>query len=179
MQQVNLHQQKLFALIIALVAIISLILTWSAKKVAGIESQSGFASWGFLSLIGIVGVVVATFMADKMRAYEGITKQIALASFAVVSVGAIVYLIRIMTGSQTINGYIYKNNDLVKPGIGLFICLIAGLAGIALVSGILSKLGTGTMSTSTPSAPFSPSATPPPPTFSQSGPPPPPPPPSA
>lgn len=123
------------------------------------QSQNGFASWGYLSLVGILGVVAASFMADKTRPYEGLTKQIALFAFAAITGGALVFLVRILTGSQTLGyGYTVKFSDIVKPGLGLFLCLIAGTAGLLWLMGII-KLPTPP---STP--PNNPNPPPPPPT---------------
>ncbi len=156
MQQVNLHQQKLIALIIAVVALISLLLGWSAPKEGffGVQSENGFHSWGLLSLVGILGVLAATFMGDKMKPYEGQTKQIALGAFGAIGLGAAIFLIRLLTGSQSNGFQTIKFSDIAKPGIGLFLCLIAGIAGIVWVMGLV-KLPTTNSST--------PGSTPPPP----------------
>jgi hypothetical protein len=155
MQQVNLHQQKLIALIIAGVAFISLILNWSVPKgFAFVESQNGFHSWGFLSLLGILGVIAVTLaMGNKANPYEGQNKQIVMGAFGVSVLGALIFLLRLLTGSQSGGfGETIKFSDIAKPGIGLFLCLIASLAGIAWVYGLI-KLPVTTPHSATPPPP--------------------------
>ena len=145
MQNVNLHQQRLIALVIALVAIIAMFLTWSSSNYSNTDenyntvnissSENGFSSTGFLSLVGIIGVIASSLLGDRMKAFEGQIKMIALGSFAVIILGAILYLI-IAHGS----------------GIGLWLELIAGIIGGVLVSGILAMKGTGTQGSSTPTS---------------------------
>ena len=55
MQQIKLHQKKLFSLIEAGLAFIALLLSWTIENnyVTGqASSQNGFHSWGFLTLLG-------------------------------------------------------------------------------------------------------------------------------
>lgn len=165
-----------------------MLLNWSTPKagITGIESQNGFASWGFLSLAGMLGVVVLSFIGDKAQPYAGQFKQIAMAAFGLMVVGAVIFMIRIMTGSQefnTIDGgrQTYKLSQLVKPGFGLFLCIAAGLGGLVLLSGIIKIPTTGTSNPSVTPGSFPPTPPPPPgaiPTPTGSMPPPPPPPPS-
>jgi len=150
MQQ-NLHQQKITALIIAGLAFISLLLNWSVPKVfAFVQSKNGFNSWGLLSLLGILAVVAAAFMGNRTKPYEGQTKQIATAAFALVALGAALYLVRLLTGSESVLGESVKFNDILKPGTGLFICLVAGLAGFAWVYGLIKSPNATTSSTPPP-----------------------------
>ncbi len=141
MQQVNLHQQKLIALLIAGVAFISLLLNWSAPKGFGgfiqASSQNGFHSWGLLSLLGILGVIVASVLGNKMRPFEGQTKQIAMGSFGIAALGAIIYLLRLLTGSQDTGFGSIKFSDIAKPGVGLYLCLVLAIAGLAWVYGLI------------------------------------------
>ena len=122
MEQMNFHKQKLYSLIVAGVAFIALILPWMTLPFFG--SANGFKSWGFLSLIGIVGVVIACFMGDKALAFDETSKKISLGSFAAIALGALIFFIRISgTG--------------LKSGFGLWLCLLAGIAGGAWVMGLI------------------------------------------
>ena len=128
MENLNLHKSKLFALILAGVALISLLLPWSAAKggmgMVTARGQNGFHSWGLLVLIGIVGVIAASLMGDKTKNYEGQTKQIAMGSFGLMALGAVMFLVRLLTGSQSYGGFKVKFSDIAKPGMGLFLGLI-------------------------------------------------------
>ena len=56
MEQMKFHKQKLYSLILAGVAIISMLLPWFSVKASGGfgfgVSKNGFGSWGLLALIG-------------------------------------------------------------------------------------------------------------------------------
>ena len=163
MQQVNLHKQRLIALIIAAVALISIFLPWTVQKVAqqfldffnqgggggGRSTMNGFRNTGLLSFLGIAGVAVASLMGDKMKEYDKNTKMIAMVSFGVISLGALIYLLQLSSRTNKALG--------ASAGIGLWIALIVGLAGVAWVSGILNQ-----MTQSKPSAGTTPPAPPPP-----------------
>jgi hypothetical protein len=181
----NLHRQRLIALGIALVAVISMLFNWSSPKtgITGIESQNGFASWGFMSLAGILGVVAVSFVGDKAQPYAGQFKQIVMAAFGLIALGAIIFMIRIFTGSSEFNTFegrqTYKLNQLVSPSFGLFLCIIAGAAGLVLISGVIKmpvNAGSNRPATSGLVPPPVPGAVPP---TTGSTPPPPPPPPSS
>jgi hypothetical protein len=167
----NLHRQRLVALGIALVALISMLLNWSSPKagITGIESQNGFASWGFMSLAGILGVAAISFIGDKSQPYSGQFKQIVIAGFGLIALGAVIFMIRIFTGSSEFNTLFgdrqsFKLSDLVKPGFGLFLCIAAGLGGLVLISGII-KIPAAANPPMTPGSipPTPPGAPPPPP----------------
>ena len=162
MENLNLNKQRLIALVIAAAALITMLLPWSVPKAFGRASnQIGFASWGFLSLIGILGIVLLSFFAgDKTREYDAKTKQLVTFAFGSISLGALIFLIRIFTGSQNLMGYSIKYSDIVKPGMGLFLCLLAGLVGIAWIMGYLDKIKINTSHQSAPPPP----PPPPPPT---------------
>src|SRR6478736_376308 len=103
MQPITLHQQRMIAVIIAGVCFISLLLPWTVPKgIGGIlqaPSQNGFHSWGMLSLFGILGAIAATFMGNKLIPFEGQAKQLALCAFGIAALGAVLYLVRLLTGS--------------------------------------------------------------------------------
>ena len=140
MENVNLHKQKLYALIVAGVALISLILPWMTVSydfggfggAGGSRSANGFRGWGYLSLIGVIVVVIASLLGDKTKGYEAMHKNLALAGFALVVVGAVIFFIRI--GSVGNAGFMGVKTG---PGFGLWIAIIAGLAGLGWVSGLI------------------------------------------
>ncbi|HYM92597.1 MAG TPA: hypothetical protein VET23_00525 [Chitinophagaceae bacterium] len=162
MQNVNLHQQRLIALAIALVAIIAMFLTWTHQSMTGIDNffnqvsissnDNGFRSVGFLSLLGVIGVIAAAFLGDKTKAFEQQSKMIGLISFGAIAAGALIYFLILMSKSKQYGA---------SAGIGLWIALIAGIAGLVFLSGILNQMGAKTTGTgsSTPTT----GAPPPPP----------------
>jgi hypothetical protein len=168
MQQINLHQKKLLALMEALFAFIALLFPWTKYKVeafnmfggaAGqIPSDNGFRSWGWLVIIGVVGVIIFSLLEDKTKDYSANMKLGVMGAFAVIALGAIIYLIALNSQGplQTQEG----NPVKVYAGIGLWLALTAGLIGLAWVSGILDKLSAAAKNRSA-APPYIPPATPP------------------
>ena len=121
----NLHKQKLYALIVAAVGLISIFLPWWKVSYAGYggfggisASQNGFEGLGILAFLGFVGAGVVTFvMGDKTKPYEGQAKMIAAACFAG---AALIGLIQFARQSRF-------------TSFGLYLCIIAGVAGAVLV----------------------------------------------
>ena len=169
MQQLGLHQRKLFALAEALFAFIALLLPWTKYSVEGfnmfggaasIPSDNGFRSWGWLVIIGVAGVVVCSVLGDKLRDYVGNLRYGVMGAFGLIVLGAIIYLIRLNSVGplQTQDGIPVK----AGAGMGLWLALVAGVIGLAWVSGILDKLNQRSVSSAPPSTP--PPPPPPPPT---------------
>jgi hypothetical protein len=129
MQQINLHKQKLYALIVALVGFIALLLPW--VTVQGNTWRTGFNSWGIVSLFGIIAVIIASLMGDKTKEYEGNLKLIALGGFVAVSLGAFITL---LTRNSAVGG-MYRGNGGVDSGFGIWLSFIVASTGTALVSG--------------------------------------------
>lgn len=132
MEQMNFHKQKLYSLIIGGVALISLILPWITFSFGGFGggSVNGFRSWGILSLLGVLGVVAASFLGDKSKDFDEMTKKIALFSFGAIALGALIFFLRISSfggGFGSVGG----------AGLGLWLCLIAGVLGVVLVLGLV------------------------------------------
>jgi len=140
-----MHQQKLIALIEAGFALIALFLTWLTATAEGFgttRSTNGFSSWGLLSLMGIIGIVIACLLGDKTKPFDDQGKKIALASFGLIILGAIIYFIRIKTlGGATQAGY-YTINVKTSAGPGLWMALVAGIVGVLFVSGAMQNLAT-------------------------------------
>jgi hypothetical protein len=132
MEKINLHQQKLYSLFIGGGALLGLILPWAVVSgyggFGGGSSQNGFAGWGLLTLLGIIGVVVSSFMGDKTKEYDKNMKIVALSSFGAVTLGAFIVFMQ-LSGNRGGFG--------VKTGIGLWITILAGVAGLLWVTGVV------------------------------------------
>jgi hypothetical protein len=138
MEKLGFHKSKLYSLILAAVALISMILPWFSVKAAGGfggygVSKNGFGSWGLLVLAGIALVAAACFMGNKALAFDDMGKKLALGGFGAMAGGAAIYLIRILT----LGGGKYGGMVKVSPGIGLFLGLAAGAIGLLLLLGIV------------------------------------------
>lgn len=130
MEQLNFHKQKLYALIIALVAFISLLLPWLTAPFGG--SLNGFRGLGLLSLLGIGAVTALSFVGDKSKDYDANSKKLVMGGFGAITAGALIFL---LTKNSTYGDGLF--GSILKPGIGLWLCIIAGLAGLALLLGII------------------------------------------
>ena len=137
MEQMKFHKQKLYSLILAGVAIISMLLPWFSVKASGGfgfgVSKNGFGSWGLLALIGAGVVVAACFMGDKSKVFDDMGKKLALGGFGAIAGGAVIYLIRILS----VGGGKYGGMVKASPGIGLFLGLAAGALGLLILLGMI------------------------------------------
>jgi hypothetical protein len=129
---INLHQKKLFALIGAGLGLLGMILPWSVVNLGfggfgASQSSNGFGGWGILSLLGIVGVVVASLIGDKAQDFDQNFRMVAIGSFAAILLGAFIVFMQI-SGNRGFG---------LKTGIGLWICMIAGVLGILWSAGII------------------------------------------
>lgn len=127
----GMHKQKLYSLIVAGVALIAIILPWLTISFGGFGggSANGFRSWGLLSVLGVGGVAVASFLGDKTKEFDETFKKVAMGSFAGIAAGALLFFLRI----SSIGGM----GSAVKSGLGLWLCLLAGLAGLGWVLGLI------------------------------------------
>jgi hypothetical protein len=131
MEQANFHKLKLYALVVAGVAFVSLLLPWISVSFLGMsESRNGFRDVGILSVVGVAGVVILTLMGNKSEAYTEDFKKFTMLSFAAIALGAIIFLMR----KNSAGGFGIVE---VKTGIGLWLCLLAGLGGVALLYGLI------------------------------------------
>lgn len=146
MEQMNFHKQKLYSLIVAGVALVALLLPWVSIDFLGAsQSWNGLRGWGLLSLVGIGGVAALSFMGNKTEDYTVEYKKYVLIAFGAIAAGALLFFLR---KSSVAGGF----DNLVKTGIGLWLCLIAGLAGLALSYGLIkieSRSETTTTNTGT------------------------------
>ncbi|MBI1343861.1 MAG: hypothetical protein GC171_13090 [Terrimonas sp.] len=134
MEQLNFHKQKLYSLIAAVIAFIALLLPWTTINFMGMSSNSGngLRSWGIVSLLGVAAVAIASLLNDKTQDYDANMKKLVTGGFAAIAVGALLYFIRIKSGSGNPFG-----GDLVKSGAGLWVCLVTGIAGVLYHMGII------------------------------------------
>ena len=125
MEQVNLHKQKLYALIVAGVGLISVFLPWWKISYGGIigygfgsTSINGMHDLGILTFLGFIAAGIVTFvMGDKTKPFEGQVKMIAAACFAGAALFALIQFLR-----QT-----------SFTSFGLYLAILAGIAGAVLV----------------------------------------------
>lgn len=129
MEQMNFHKQKLYSLIVAGAALIALILPWAKVSYGGFTAGSvnGFHGEGFITLLGVAAVVVACFMGDKSKTFEGNFKNIALGGFAAIIAGAVIAFINISG----------KGGGAVKAGLGLWLAIAAGVVGLLFLLGVI------------------------------------------
>ena len=125
MEQMNLHKQKLYALIVAAVGVISCILPWWKVSFGGFGpgiSINGLHELGWITFLGFIGAGVVTFvMGDKTKPYEGQEKMIAAACFAGAGAIALIQFLR-----QT-----------RFASFGIFLAIAAGVLGALWVWGIV------------------------------------------
>jgi len=131
MEQMNFHKQKLYSLIVAGVALVALLLPWLSVSFLGAsQSWNGFRGWGLLSLIGIIGVGALSFIGNKTEAYTPEYKKYVLIAFGAIAAGALLFFFR---KNSVVGGF----DNLADTGIGLWICLVAGLGGLAFNYGLI------------------------------------------
>ncbi len=125
MENLNLHKQKLYALIVAAVGLIAMFLPWWKVSFGGMlggfgggYSVNGMHDLGIISFLGFVGAGVVTFlMGDKTKAYDGQPKMITAACFAGAGLFALIQLLR-----QT-----------HFTSFGIYLAILAGIAGAVIV----------------------------------------------
>jgi hypothetical protein len=143
MQNVSIHKQKLVAIIIAALVLILLFLPWQKQSAQGFQSTNymGYTIWGgIICAIGAAGAVVTCLLGNKLQPFTKQTKIIAIVCFAIVFLFALIVAIA-SSGSQqaqTNEGYIVEIKK--SAGIGAWLGMVVGLAGIAWTSGILGQL---------------------------------------
>ena len=126
----NFHKQKLYCLILAGACLIAMLLPW--RTIRGFSVASGFHGLGLIALLGVAGIVIASFMGDKTKPYEGQSRLIALASFAAIALAAIL-VIATRLGMAGARGYKISTS----PGMGLFLGIAVAAAGLLYLMGII------------------------------------------
>src|SRR5438093_4673700 len=132
MEQLNLHKQKLYALVVSGIAFISLFLPWLNFNFLGYSnSTNGFRGWGIASLLGIIGVFALTFLSNRTEEYTRDLRKYVGICFIAIALGALLFFIR----KNSMTGGNMFAESMVGAGIGLWICLIAGIGGVGLMFG--------------------------------------------
>jgi hypothetical protein len=127
MENLNLHKQKLYALIIAAVGIVSCLLPWwhisfGSYGFGGSVSVNGLHKLGIISFIGFLGAAVVPFvMGDKTKPFMG---QERLAEAACFGGSAVFTLITLLANMKFLS-------------FGIFLALICGVVGFAFVWGLI------------------------------------------
>ena len=122
-QQTNpfsgLHKQKLYALVAAVVGVISCFLPWWSFGYSGLYSVSvnGMHELGLLAFLGFIGAGIVSFLGDKTKPYEGQFKMIAAGAFALAALITLIQFLRVTSGAS----------------FGIWLSLIAGIAGAVIV----------------------------------------------
>lgn len=133
MEQLQFHKQKKFALIGAGLALVALMLPWISVGMFGMSNSiNGFRNWGLLSLSGLIAVAALSIMGDKTQDYSPEYKKYVRWAFIAIAAGALLFWIR----KNAAVGDAFGIVD-VKTGIGLWLCLVAGLAGAAFMYGVI------------------------------------------
>ncbi|HUR65902.1 MAG TPA: hypothetical protein VMZ03_06095 [Chitinophagaceae bacterium] len=120
----GLHKQKLYALILAAVGVISCILPWWKVSYGGYGGVSinGLHELGWVTFLGFIGAGVVTLvMGDKTKAYDGQEKMYVAVCFAAAGAIALIQFLR-----QT-----------RFASFGIFLAVAAGVLGALLVWGMV------------------------------------------
>ena len=127
----NFHKQKLYALVAAGVAFVALLLPWLSINFMGYSSSAnGFRGWGILSFLGVISVILLTLAGNRPEDYTADFRKYVLYAFGAIVLGALLFLVR----KNTMGGGALASVD---TGVGLWICLVAGLGGLALLYGLI------------------------------------------
>jgi hypothetical protein len=118
----NLHKQKLYAFIAAVVGVIACFLPWWSFSFGGFGLGGGYSinglhDLGILAFLGFIGAGIVSFLGDKTRPFEGQFKLIAAGAFALAGLITLIQFLRISTGAS----------------FGIWISLIAGIGGAVIV----------------------------------------------
>ena len=125
----GLNKQKLYAIIIAAVGIISCILPWWHVSFGGFGgyggggvSINGLHKLGIVAFIGFIGAGIVPFViGDKTKPFEGQDKMITAACFGGAAAFAIITLLA----------------NMRFLSFGIFIAILAGAVGALFVWGIV------------------------------------------
>ena len=126
----NFHKQRRILLIIAVIAFFTSFLPWLTYYGDSISSWTiyRFNGLGLIFLLVKSGAIVLPFLGKKNEPLKGILKIIGLLLFtAMLCLAA--YSITNLIGP-------YSSS---KPGIGVWLLIISGLAGLVVVTGILKS----------------------------------------
>jgi hypothetical protein len=124
MEQMNLHKQKLYALIIAVVGVIAVLLPWWSspsveffgQRIGGV-SINGLRDLGIISFLGFLAAGGTCFLGDRTKAFEGQNKLLTAGCFAAAALFTLIQFARASSSTA----------------IGIWLSLIAGIAGVVVV----------------------------------------------
>lgn len=127
-----LHKTKLYALILAALGLVGMILPWASINMGFGGSRSsgnGFQGWGILSLFGLIAVVVASLVGEKLRDYDVNMRYLAIGGFSGLALGALIAFMQFNGNAQL--------GVSVKSGIGIWFVIIAGVLGVLWTTGVI------------------------------------------
>jgi hypothetical protein len=115
MEQMNFHKQKLYALIIAGVGVISCLLPWYRIDFGFVNSSvNGMHGVGIITFLAFIGAGVVTFIGgDKSKPFAGQFKLIAAGCFGGAALFALIQFL----------------NQTTFASFGIWLAIIAGIAG--------------------------------------------------
>ena len=120
----GLHKQRLYALIIAAVGVLSCILPWWKISYGGYGgiSINGLHDLGWVTFLGFIAAGVLAFIrGDKSRILDGQDRMLVAGAFAVAGAVALIQFLR-----QT-----------KFASFGIFLAIAAGIIGALLIWGIV------------------------------------------
>jgi hypothetical protein len=129
MENLGFHKQKLYSLIAAGVGLIALFLPWATVSFGGYGggSVNGLHGEGLITLLGVAAVGVACFMGDKAKMFDDMYKKVALGGFGGIILGAVIAFLNVSG----------KGRGVVKPGFGIYIAILVGVAGLLFLLGVI------------------------------------------
>lgn len=123
MEQLNLHKQKLYALIAAGIGVIACFLPWWRISFGAFGfgtgySISGMHDLGIIAFLGFIAAGVVTFvMGDKTKPFAGQNKLIAAACFGGAFLFSLIQFLRVSSNTS----------------FGLWLSLVASIGGAVIV----------------------------------------------
>jgi len=125
MENLNLHKQKLYAVILAAIGVVSCILPWWHVSLGygyGGISINGLHKLGIVAFIGFIAAGIVPFVfGDKTKPFEGQDKMAEMACFG----GAAAFTLITMLANMKYMSF------------GIFLALAAGVLGLLWVMGIV------------------------------------------
>lgn len=140
MENVNIHKQKLITIIMAALVLILLFLPWQKIPALVKSNYMGYTIWGgIICAIAAAAAAGNCLMGNQRQPFTKQTKIIAIVCFAVIFLFALIVAIA-SSGTEQVDGGGYYVEVKKSAGIGAWLTMVVGLAGIAWTSGILGQL---------------------------------------
>ena len=128
---IRIHKQRVFSLVFAGIIFFAMMLPWIVVNYGGIGnlgggrlSYNGFELRSFLTFIGMLGVVICSLSGDKSSRLKKNLKLTAGISFCVALTGTLIVLWEVKGNKEGFG---------IRPGIGLWISILAGVTGLLLI----------------------------------------------